>query len=385
MSHTPLAFDRAIGDRDALAFDRSSARSFDADGRMHVERCNIAKACVSPYLGREIINGAQNGKQLALDPNKVYKLYRDPEELRAAADTFKKLQLLLVHAPVTAKSPKTEVTVGCVGSAVAFDGTYLTADLAVWTDEAIALIESGKQAQLSPSYRYRADMTPGVSPDGVAYDGVMRDIMGNHVALVEQGRQGPDVYVSDSQPLELSKMKRPALVAAIAAALAASQITVSDEAKVALDAALDTELAKEPKPEPAVATDEAIAAAVDAAIASRGFVSKADAERMANDAATKASADAVARVNALHKARKDVEPLVGVVALDSAEEVYRFALDKAGVEHKGVHESALGALVEQVKAAKSAKSATPPAPRFANDAANIAAQAIPALGRFQIA
>ncbi len=40
-------------------------------------------------------------------------------------------------------------------------------------------------------------MTPG-SYNGEAYDGVMRDIAGNHVALVVQGRAGADVLVNDS-------------------------------------------------------------------------------------------------------------------------------------------------------------------------------------------
>jgi hypothetical protein len=40
-------------------------------------------------------------------------------------------------------------------------------------------------------------MTPGEF-EGKAFDGVMRNILGNHVALVEEGRAGPDVFVGDS-------------------------------------------------------------------------------------------------------------------------------------------------------------------------------------------
>ncbi len=40
-------------------------------------------------------------------------------------------------------------------------------------------------------------MTPGTYA-GVRYDGVMRDIAANHVALVRKGRAGPDVVVGDS-------------------------------------------------------------------------------------------------------------------------------------------------------------------------------------------
>jgi hypothetical protein len=49
-------------------------------------------------------------------------------------------------------------------------------------------------------------MTPGVSPQGEKYDGVMRDIVGNHVALVKEGRAGADVVVGDSK-LQLKRKK----------------------------------------------------------------------------------------------------------------------------------------------------------------------------------
>ena len=43
-------------------------------------------------------------------------------------------------------------------------------------------------------------MTPG-DYQGEPYDGLMRDIVGNHVALVREGRAGADVVVGDMLPL----------------------------------------------------------------------------------------------------------------------------------------------------------------------------------------
>ena len=43
----------------SLIFDRSM-RSFDVDGRMHIERSNISKANVCGYLGKEISNWGRN-------------------------------------------------------------------------------------------------------------------------------------------------------------------------------------------------------------------------------------------------------------------------------------------------------------------------------------
>lgn len=82
-------------------------------------------------------------------------------------------------------------------------------------------------------------------------------------------------------------------------------------------------------------------------------------------ATTTARTSALNEFRAIREAEEAVRPLVGaVVAMDSAEAVYRFALDQAGVDAKGIHASALPALVKMAVAQKSA-----PAPRVAMDAA----------------
>jgi len=99
---------------------------------------------------------------------------------------------------------------------------------------------------------------------------------------------------------------------------------------------------------------EDIATAVDAALKAGGYVTKTEAERLASDAA--------AKVENTAKAKRDVAPLVGsiVVAMDSAEAVYRFALDQIKVDHKGVHESALPAIVAaEIRARKGAPRSAP--------------------------
>lgn len=407
-----LAFDRALLDRDRVALDKAtSARTFDADGRMHVANCRISKANVCGYYGREI----PNAKGLGLDPTKLYMLYRDPVELEKAAPTFANLQLLMRHVPVNANDAKPMVTVGTVGSTISFDGTYLCTDrLTVWTKEGIKAIETEEQAELSPSYRYAVDMTPGSSPEGVMYDGRMYDMKGNHVALVKTGRQGPDVYVNDEQP-EPPTMKRPRLLAAL---IATGIVTkpADEAATLALDEALaaltakDAAVAKDVMPddeeddpenpgqrrkkinpgkgEPtkvggALASDEAI----ETAIKAKGYVTAADAQTMANDAAAKAETGAVARVNALHAAREAVKPLVGIVAMDSAEAVYKFALTAEKVALDGVPAAAYPALVAQRVALKSAGAgvAKSGAPVFAADAASAASAALPGLSRITVA
>ena len=185
-------------DRLSIAQDRS-LRSYDQDGRLHVESSNISKATVNPYYGSEI----PNYQQLGLEPKKVYYLLRDPEELKKAAPTFNNLPLLSKHIPVSADEPQKEVIAGTTGSDTVFENGYLKCSLAVWDAEAIAGIESGEQVELSSAYHYTADMTAGEF-EGRLYDGVMRDIVGNHVALVDVGRAGRDVVVSDADPFHVS-------------------------------------------------------------------------------------------------------------------------------------------------------------------------------------
>lgn len=192
-AETEHAEDHALG-KDSFALDRASVRRVDQDGHLFVETTPISKANVCPYYGREI----PDFKALGLDADKTYPLYRDPDELKKAAPTFAGKPLLRVHTPVSADAHPREEVVGAVGDDVAFRPPYLMAPLRVWDGDAIDLIESGKQKELSCGYRYRADMTPGRTPDGTPYDGVMRDIVGNHVALVEEGRAGPDVVVGDA-------------------------------------------------------------------------------------------------------------------------------------------------------------------------------------------
>lgn len=395
-----LAFDLAIFSRDRVAFDRApTSRTFDAYGRMHVQNCRISKANVCPYYGREI----PEFQKLGLDANRIYMLYRDPVELEKGAASFANSQLLMKHAKVHAQDPREDLTVGVIGSNISFDGKYLVADkLTVWSHHGINLIETDEAKELSSSYRYRADMTPGVSPEGIAYDGVMRDIKANHVALVREGRAGHDVLVNDELPLELPKMKHSVLINAM------TRFLKEDADKVALDAMLgesalcaDEDMEDDPenpgkkrkkinpgKGQPmqaggALASDEQIDAAVSARLKAGGFISKTDAEQLANDAAARASTEAVTRIEALHNAREAVKPLVGPVALDSAEAVYRYALEQEKVALDGVHPSAFGALVRERIALKSSAPVFPKT-RIAPDAANAAAAALPGLGSIQV-
>ena len=105
----------------SLAFDSNSVRTFDRDGSMHVSRTPITKANVCRYQGKEI----PDYEQLGLDPNKWYRLYRDPEELQKAADTFNNKPVLNRHEGFTPLAPPKELIVGMTGDDAEFDYPYL--------------------------------------------------------------------------------------------------------------------------------------------------------------------------------------------------------------------------------------------------------------------
>lgn len=223
-----------------LAFDFASARSYDEDGRLRVSITNISIADVNEYLGREI----PDFEKLGLDPNKIYRLLRDPEELAKAAQTFNGLPVIdayemtgVEHVHVSAESPKKEIVVGSTGSEACFEAPYLKNALSIWDAETIKGIEDESRKEISSSYYYDADMTPGTY-EGKPYDGVMRNIRGNHVAIVRAGRAGPTVAVGDSLPPEMEKQTMGKKALSLKAAIVKGALQAAVAPKLAADAKL---------------------------------------------------------------------------------------------------------------------------------------------------
>lgn len=214
-----------------IAMDRQSVRTVSKDGHLHIAISHISKANVCPYRGAEI----PNGEDLGLDPEKVYQLLRHPDELAKAASTFNNLPVLYRHIPVTSADHPREFVVGSTGTDAAWNEPYLDNSLVIWDDEAIAGVESDQQRELSAAYHYVAEMTPG-EYKGLRYDGIMRNIAGNHVALVPEGRAGSDVIVGDSKletPVMAKRLKsRKAL-------LVSGAVRTYLRPKLATDAKLD--------------------------------------------------------------------------------------------------------------------------------------------------
>jgi len=215
-----------------ISFDLASVRSYSPEGHLHVSRTPISKANICDYYGHEI----PEFEKLGLEPDRKYRLLRDPDELKKAADSSNGKQLLIKHVPVNVDDHRPDLTVGAVGTDAEFKDPYLYNSLTVHAREGIDGIEDESRKELSPAYRYDADMTPGKFR-GEPYDGVMRNISFNHVCLVPEGRTGHDVVVGDQKPTgEMNMTKR---VLTRKAALVGGAVMAYLQPKLAADSKID--------------------------------------------------------------------------------------------------------------------------------------------------
>ncbi|MBE8596848.1 DUF2213 domain-containing protein [Xenorhabdus sp. BG5] len=184
----------------SVIFDEGSRRRVDENGYLHVSQTHLTKEQVVPYIGREI-PGWEN---LELEPDRLYYGYRPADELEKSKSTFNGVPLLYIHKQDSAEQPLKELRVGSIGTTPVWESPYLDNALTVTDQMAIDAIQDGSLKELSCGYFFEPDFTSGEF-NGATYDFVMRNLRGNHVALVKEGRAGPDVYVHDGLPSQLQE------------------------------------------------------------------------------------------------------------------------------------------------------------------------------------
>lgn len=326
-----------------------SARKFDTNGWFSIARNPLSKVGVFPYLGSSI--GAD-------EPDRVYMVYRPAEELAdpACLDSFRTVPIIDDHTMLgsvdAGLTPVERKGVGGVtGDNVEFRDGVVYANIKVFSEALARQINSGKK-QLSCGYRCSYDFSPGEF-NGVKYDVVQRQLRGNHVAVVKEGRMGPDVAVLDHrftydhvdvQELRpvLDKDTQDAIDAAVAKATDGLAATVTQAVADALPAALAAAKAEKEDKEGEDMTDadkdKPNNGAADAALEARlAAADKQIADLKGELAAVKPTVDAMdARVAAEDKAAlyDRVKPHIGAfdhAAMDSAA-LAAYALDKLGVK-----------------------------------------------------
>lgn len=157
-------------------------------------RARAARAGVQDYLGYEV---DPKGERFAATD--VVPVYRPADEVFNPASVHSFLM-----KPVTNDHPKEAITsanwkdhAGGVVAQAMRDGDHLAFDLVLMDADLIAAVDSGKRG-LSNGYAVDLSFEDGTAPDGTPYKAVQRAIVGNHVAVVKNGRAGPQARISDS-------------------------------------------------------------------------------------------------------------------------------------------------------------------------------------------
>lgn len=164
----------------------------DENGYVTFPDTPLSKPGIFEYAGREI--------SPTLEPNQIYKVWRPEEELNSI-DTIESFKL-------TPWFPRHEMSgegftdaeqigvQGTTGQDVRYiEGVGLIGTVKTFGTQLKKAIKTGLR-ELSCGFRCRWDIAGGETPDGLKYDVVQRDIRGNHLASVEQGRMGADVSVA---------------------------------------------------------------------------------------------------------------------------------------------------------------------------------------------
>jgi len=369
-----------------MALDRS-VRRIDADGHLHVERCVLSAAVVSPYYGREI-NGAD---RLGLNPDELYWLYRDADALREAASSINGKPIIEIHQPVSADDHPREITVGSVNNAT-FEAPDLVGELSIWDGDAIKRIQDGTKRCVSAGYAYEAVPETG-EVNGQPYTIKMVNIRFNHLAIVEEPRVKTAI-IGDSalsprleqQSMAAHKPMSPA--ARIAAALKSGKLALDsseEDVKKCMDSDEDDDDRKKAEDESeeerekdekaggrkANAEERAERKAEDAKAcddddddqAEDEDDDKKDEKKGMDAASVQLAIDAALakqrrEMRAAEVARNAVRPYVGeTIGMDSAPAIYRYGLTQLGHDAKGVHDSALKPMFDMAVQSRSERRA----------------------------
>lgn len=176
--------------KDAQDDDDNADGSREIDGNngyMTVRDNPIIRAGVFQYMGRSI-PGA--------DPEKIYNVLRPIEEL-AKPETLKSfagLPIIDEHEMVGDRYPRGPEERGVHGATmenIELKGLDVLAPLRIFSRSLRRLVDAGKKG-LSLGYNCVWEKSSGVF-DGTTYHYIQRNIRGDHLALVTQGRNGTEV------------------------------------------------------------------------------------------------------------------------------------------------------------------------------------------------
>ena len=187
---------------------------------------------------------ARTGIQSYTDANGGIRLeYRPEEEVaaNAALDSFREKCVTKEHPPVLLDASNTkDYAVGFTSADVSYSEGFVESTLTVTDKETIDEIMRGNVREVSCGYKVDYSPEPGITPDGQHYDGIQKNIRGNHVAIVNRARGGAQVRLMlDSADAAVNVLINHSTGVIMAANIAFDG--VSFEADPALAAAISAE------------------------------------------------------------------------------------------------------------------------------------------------
>lgn len=183
-----------INDRISYAV---SNREYTEEGFLRVPG-HVARTGIQDYLAGEL--------GLPGDPRRVVKVMRPADEVFHADSlaSYLSSDVTIEHPAIMVNSETFKsVSVGVAIGPGVQDGDFVVCDLIIKDKEAIKAIESGK-VQLSAGYTALYD---DKVPEGADYEFIQRDIVINHVALVDRARAGAHARLFDNKPEILTMPK----------------------------------------------------------------------------------------------------------------------------------------------------------------------------------
>ena len=192
---------------------------------------------------------ARTGIQSYTDASGGIRLeYRPEEEVASseALDSFREKCLTKEHPPVLLDASNTkDYAVGFTSADVSYSDGFVESTLTVTDKETIEEIMRGNVREVSCGYKVDYVDQPGTTPDGQHYDGIQKNIRGNHVAIVKRARGGANVRLmldsADAAVTELITLKEETIMPANIAfdgvsfeadsALAAAVVAEREDAK----------------------------------------------------------------------------------------------------------------------------------------------------------
>lgn len=178
----------------------------DENGYVKFQNIPLSKSGVFPYLGSQL------PASLGLAPDQIYMVYRPETELNnpETIESFKGVPWYSRHVMTGEKfgvNPEEVGVYGSTGDNIEYRDGSLFGNLHLFAKSLKDSIKAGLK-ELSCGFACIYELVDGVSPDGKKYQVIQKEIRGNHLASVPEGRMGSEVSVAmDSLTFAIDNLK----------------------------------------------------------------------------------------------------------------------------------------------------------------------------------